>query len=394
MQTCLKKNIFSKSDQIHWKYCILAKIDIFVNELLCFLQNKVNRVPYDVIVKVCSDYYSTAKITASKELLFEIVKPSVRYRRKRGGDKDRDNVREMLYIFLTHMNNQIPIFVAQDLSKLPPLSINDFDVLQVNREIEELKGNMSGKQDDNRSITHEIQNIKESIKDLVEGQGQLLQMIHTARITQRPGTPCSQSTPIRTSLAPAANQSSTKQDESYIVLDVTDCGVESTISHSIHTDSEVSDQGSVQTAEEHHVSHLNLGEDMNGTWTTNMCPKKNSTSRSNAGDHAPLPLVGEGQFRNVRSANMKPPRLRKLAQPRQNQVASGLFITRMSPSTTARQMTLHIRRETGYSICPERLPTKSDKYSSWYIRSSNQCMQDLYTAALWPKDTLIKPYYS
>jgi hypothetical protein len=105
-------------------------------------------------------------------------------------------------------------------------------------------------------------------------------------------------------------------------------------------------------------------------------------------------VVGTGTFSNIRGANMRPISSRLPIKPKNNQTATGLFVTRLSPRTTTRQLILHLRRETGYSIYPEKLATKYDTYSSWYIRANSQCMRDLLNPSLWPKNTLVKPYYT
>ena len=55
---------------------------------------------------------------------------------KTGEETSAENIRDMIDIFLTHNENELP---AQDLKKLLPLCINAFDELHVSKKIESLK---------------------------------------------------------------------------------------------------------------------------------------------------------------------------------------------------------------------------------------------------------------
>lgn len=45
-------------------------IGVVVNELLCFCQNKMQMVNFDMLVKVCSDFYSDTQIESAKKSFF------------------------------------------------------------------------------------------------------------------------------------------------------------------------------------------------------------------------------------------------------------------------------------------------------------------------------------
>ena len=44
-----------------------------VNELLCFVQQKANSLAVDDIVKICSDFYTTAEVDQARSRLLEFV---------------------------------------------------------------------------------------------------------------------------------------------------------------------------------------------------------------------------------------------------------------------------------------------------------------------------------
>lgn len=120
--------------------CVESNIMI-TNELLCFVQNKLDTVPFDTLVKLCANFYSTDVINQSKTLLYKLCQPdnNVRPKKHIGPERATKDVKDILQWFL-QMN--IPYkykFVACDLSNMPPLSMLNCDNAKLLKEIESLK---------------------------------------------------------------------------------------------------------------------------------------------------------------------------------------------------------------------------------------------------------------
>jgi hypothetical protein len=77
-----------------------------------------------------------------------------------------------------------------------------------------------------------------------------------------------------------------------------------------------------------------------------------------------------------------------------NQICTGLFITRINPRVTIRDLELHVLNTTGYRVKPEKLPTKYDSYSSFYVRCNQVLRNVLFDASIWPEGSMVKSYYS
>ena len=92
------------------------------------VQNKIQIAPVDIIVRICSEFYDIDYLQQSKILLHETAKPAVRSRTRRCDRKAEQTVRDMIDIFLTNNDREMLCYVAKDLSKLPPLHVNDLDV--------------------------------------------------------------------------------------------------------------------------------------------------------------------------------------------------------------------------------------------------------------------------
>ena len=119
---------------------------MIIDELLAFASSRMNVVPFDVLVKLMSDFYADEVVEASKQVLFETAfsnrneEPPHQYSHKRRGqDKKSKNIQDIISVFLELPPHVTPSYVAKDLSNLPPLNMNCFDVSALVKDIEALK---------------------------------------------------------------------------------------------------------------------------------------------------------------------------------------------------------------------------------------------------------------
>jgi hypothetical protein len=110
-----------------------------VNELLCFVQNKVKQLPYDSLVQLCTDFYSIDVVIAAKELLYRAVTPKGRYITRKGANKAKLSMGDIVKIFLEMEVANAPTFVAYNLMNLPPLRMDSMDCLKVIQELEAMR---------------------------------------------------------------------------------------------------------------------------------------------------------------------------------------------------------------------------------------------------------------
>ena len=62
--------------------------------------------------------------------------------------------------------------------------------------------------------------------------------------------------------------------------------------------------------------------------------------------------------------------------------------------TTANDVETYLRQETGMSVKAEKLPTRYNSYSSFYIGCRGPHRVMLLDGRVWPMGSLVKPYYS
>ena len=152
---------------------------MIIDELLAFASSRMNVVPFDVLVKLMSDFYTDEVVEASKQVLFETAfsnrneEPPHQYSHKRRGqDKKSKNIQDIISVFLELPPHVTPSYVAKDLSNLPPLNMNCFDVSALVKDIEALQLHVA--------VLHESHRV-----------------LLKAQLTSRPGESISSHTEIR-----------------------------------------------------------------------------------------------------------------------------------------------------------------------------------------------------
>ena len=151
-----------------------------VDELLCFITNKLGLMNSDTIVKLCVENFDDKEIEASKDILFGLLcdenAQTALIKRRRGKvneSKSVKNMHDMLQLLQEKGGEPMPQFVALDLSRLPPISFNDMDVTvllnkiqNVDMAVKLLKKGMAEMSDTNKSL-HELNLSQEDrIRDL------------------------------------------------------------------------------------------------------------------------------------------------------------------------------------------------------------------------------------
>ena len=102
---------------------------LVINELLCFVIQKLDLLPPDSIVQLCKSYYDKKSIWSAKNELFEAVnRPDLcRLVKRKGPNAPVEDLKDVLK--LLQMSPKVPVrYVAGDLSRLPPITFNDIDV--------------------------------------------------------------------------------------------------------------------------------------------------------------------------------------------------------------------------------------------------------------------------
>ncbi len=77
-----------------------------------------------------------------------------------------------------------------------------------------------------------------------------------------------------------------------------------------------------------------------------------------------------------------------------NRTCTGIFVTRLKPKCTTNQLNKHIKLASGYSIRAQKLPTKYDTYSSFYIPCDRSMQDNMFDPDIWPQEALVREFFS
>ena len=96
-------------------------------------------------MKLVMDFCDDDTVFLVKSVLLDNVilpKDDDKKRSRKGLDKKLNTMKDILNVFLIMTLEEIPLFVASDLANLPPLSMDNFDMSSVVREMENIKNQM------------------------------------------------------------------------------------------------------------------------------------------------------------------------------------------------------------------------------------------------------------
>lgn len=130
---------------------MVCKCNVVINELLAFVQNKIGVIEDERLVLICNRGFNAVEILAAKDILIKIYQEEIIKLSENRPDPQR-NGREMsatheameaiVQIIKTANPNKIPMFVARDLAKIPPLAFDQTGVTRLLREIVAVKSEL------------------------------------------------------------------------------------------------------------------------------------------------------------------------------------------------------------------------------------------------------------
>ena len=139
-------------------------MSIIINELLCYMLSKIDSVPLDVICKLVSDSFTDDEVEAAKCLLCDHVEEALKMGIRRGQNKKKMYIDGMAKILLECDRANLPKFVALDLSKLPPITVDCIDVSSLMRKQQLMEVEMSSM----KEMIHDILKVTSDMSKRVE----------------------------------------------------------------------------------------------------------------------------------------------------------------------------------------------------------------------------------
>ncbi|XP_045502927.1 uncharacterized protein LOC123699922 [Colias croceus] len=107
---------------------------LVINELLTFVQNKHEVMDSESLARICATAFTKEDIEIAKAILFKCTDKRNIKRKNKDGKNDKD-LYDMIEIFKTVEPEKLPIFVARNLNKLPPITFDHVDVSRLLKDI-------------------------------------------------------------------------------------------------------------------------------------------------------------------------------------------------------------------------------------------------------------------
>lgn len=112
-----------------------SKCNIVIDEMLSYIQNKVSVIDEVTLVRICTSSFTSEEIKTSKSLLFDSIPTELRkVVRKNKGKEERD-MADIIKLFKSAEPTEIPVFVARQLEKLPPITFDHLDCTKLLKDI-------------------------------------------------------------------------------------------------------------------------------------------------------------------------------------------------------------------------------------------------------------------
>lgn len=136
---------------------------IIINELLTFIQNKIDILDELSILQICASNFSDADIESGKDMLFSSITDAPRCVSRKGEDKNKKNLKDMIKLLKETDPEKQPLFVAKELNRLPPVTFDHVDVTRLLKDITLLKNELQSLRMESVSRT-EIMKLHDEIK--------------------------------------------------------------------------------------------------------------------------------------------------------------------------------------------------------------------------------------
>ena len=317
-------------------------------------------------------------------------------------------------IFHSVQLNDVPMFLALDISRLPPLTSNTNDMTTILKNIESMQ-------------TH--------IKTLTEAQKTMSEVMAAHVCKEHTGiSPHEKLMSSRETNESEPSEETYATQEASTTLDSDD--LESSLSQhrsissdndsedEMNEDSGVQDAPALKVAKASQTSSAypkiktrifssnNLRKQSvtltGGTFSSSnpVSDLRNPPNKQDSSDSYQGRQVNQNQKPQLAKDNIvrgtaTAPGLRAINKQRQtvstdadNRTCTGIFITRLRPHTTANDVETYLKQETGMSVNAEKVPTRYNSYSSFYIGCRGPQRVMLLDGRVWPMGSLVKPYYS
>lgn len=116
-----------------------ANCNLVISEVLAFINNKLDVMDNESLVRICASAFTIDEVEKAKALLFDSIKTNKRNISRRKDGKIQRDLEDIISVLKNTDPELVPIFVAKELNKLPPVTFDHVDVTGLLKELVWLK---------------------------------------------------------------------------------------------------------------------------------------------------------------------------------------------------------------------------------------------------------------
>ena len=381
------------------------------NELLCYVVCKLHICTFDVIVKLCTDFYSLDDVREARELLSNctVLPDGDRRINRRAANCKEVHMKDIVSILLEVRPVDMPVFLAKNLNNVPPMSLNNFDMSRIITDIDTIKAQMK--------VIQEAQETALTVQAALCTDAAQRESAQPPSVHSTPSANGAHPRPenIESPASLSGHEDHDNPDEE-VVLPVVEedpedivrlariqgCLTQSPRRH--HRDalspastpsSNMSYAAAVDQLQDRPTGSSEGQRDLNRGGGGSR-PRENNRGfhqgssrnfnqggyRSNANKRRKDEdvITGEGDQFNLRAAN---PYQRK-------RQCIGIFVSRIRPDYRGADVAQHVLRTTGLRVKCVPIPTRYKTYSSYFIPVNSDNINKLLNRKVWPRGVLVK----
>ena len=328
--------------------------EVILNEVLCFLSTKLDCVPSDVLVLMCTNSFGDADIDKAKKILYQACPPKssskLRYTERKEPNKKTKNLNDIIHL-LTEYGDNIPVFVAKDLSKLPPIRMDNIDASNLLHRLDSLSTEVSSL----KTAVEKVQPLTEEVATLKAAMERL--RLHQSVCSHPPTHPPASN--VRTDGKKGTSKKSTSQTSTHIAPPTT-----------ARRDTAPTVNAVGDSLEEATPSHTYAEKAAaNGNWQVAGKPKKsqNRINRTGTADGSNITVI-----RNKKLLTM--------------------FGSRFGPNVKPNDIVCHFKAK-GLDVNCESLKARHpDKYASFKVSIRAEDPFPLLRPENWPKGSYFRRF--
>ena len=363
---------------------------VIVDELLCFLVNKIDVLPPQSIADLCLTTYDEGEIEAAKKRLFDLCadENSSRFRRRQGPKKSAANLDDMIRL-LQEKGTDVPLFVARDLSRLPPITFDSVDVSSLlhsvrraQLEIDVLKASVGIQRDTTVDLT-----------EIIKAVDLRMAAVETASIV--PAVPVAMVTPAAvvdaddiTLAKQLATTAARPDDTQWLALGETSSAVTTICASSTSICAPLTSVCAPPTsvcAPSTSVCAPSTSSRAPTTteWTTVVRRPHNTKQPSRVNSTGARPKKKTGVTGNGQGSGLRSVKRKRLAS---------IFATRFEPHVSCDDIELYLKSRLvgNVPVKVDAIPTKFSTYASFHITCECDEPAIFMDPSLWPEDIFVR----